>query len=136
MTSPRQNKLFLALCGNAVLLGLVLLTMWSRGPVLPAAYGQTMPTPAPVTPGALTVVPAQFSSSTFGCYLLDTDRQTLCVYTFSPGTHDLHMEAARDLQFDRQLKLYNTSPPPSQMQRLADRAAQPPRAFPAPQPRD
>ena len=129
MTPPAARKLFLALCGNAVLLGLILLTMWTRGPATPA-FAEAAPPSA--SANGITVVPAQFSQQTFGCYLLDADRQTLCVYTFHPGEHDLHLEAARDVQYDRLLKLYNTTPPPTQVQQLADRAAQPPRVVPRP----
>jgi hypothetical protein len=130
MTPTAHRKLFLALCGNAVLLGLILLSMWTRGAATPA-LAQGLPS---ASAGGITVVPAQFSQQTFGCYLLDADRQTLCVYTFHPLEHDLHMEAARDVQYDRLMKFYNTSPPPTEMQRLAERAAEPPRTVTPPPP--
>jgi hypothetical protein len=107
MAAPTARKLFLVLCGNAVLLGLILMSTWSRGSAAAAALADGPPpaVSAPVPPaGGLTVVPAQFSATTFGCYLLDSGRGSLCVYTFHPGEHDLHLEAARDLQFDRQAR--------------------------------
>ena len=129
MTHARQNKLFLALCGNAVLLGLIAVSAWPRAGAAPA-LGQTTPPPVSATADGVTIVPAQLSSSTFGCYLLDANQQTLCVYQYRPGEHELRLEAARDVQYDRRLKLYNTTPPPAEVQRLADRAAQPPRTLP------
>ena len=130
MTAIAHRKLFLVLCGNAVLLGLILASMWTRGPATPA-FGETMAAGSAI---GITVVPAQFSSSTYGCYLLDADHQSLCVYTFHPGEHDLHLEAARDVEYDRRLKLFNTSPPPTEVQKLADRAAEPPRTVTPPPP--
>ena len=94
-------------------------------------YPATAAAPAGA-PGGVTLMPAQLAPQVYGCYLMDADRQTLCVYSYKPGEHDLHLEAARDVEYDRLLKLYNTSPPPTQVQRLADRAAEPARALPPP----
>ncbi len=122
--AQRSDKLFLALCGNAVLLGLIALSLWKGGT---PAVAQAAPA---TVPGGLTIMPAQLAPQVYGCYLMDADRQALCVYSYKPGEHDLHLEAARDVEFDRLLKLYNTSPPPTQVQQLAAMAAQPARAAP------
>ena len=123
MTTPTARKLYLALCGNAVLLGLILISTWTRRP---AASAQQVPPTATATAGVgtgMTIMPAQLSPQTWGCYLLDADRQTLCVYQYRPGEHELRLDAARDVSFDRNLKQFNTSPPPAEVQHLADRAA-------------
>ena len=115
----RSRKLYLALCGNAALLGLILASMWARRPA--AAVAQAAP-PAVATAG-MSIMPGQLSPQTWGCYLLDADRQTLCVYSYRPGEHELRLDAARDVQYDRSLKQFNTTPPPTEVGRLADRAA-------------
>ncbi len=128
-TAPRPSKLYLALYANAALLGLILLTLWSRGGVPAPAYGQMVPQAATSANG-VTIMPGQLSPQTYGCYLLDADKQTLCVYQFSPGEHDLRLAAARDVQYDRQLRNFNTTPPPTDVLRLSQRAAQTPAAVP------
>ena len=124
MPAQRSGKLYLVLCANAVLLALVLASTWARRSAAQQATGgniqQVMQ--ASVAP---TIMPAQLSPQTWGCYLMDPANQTLCVYSFRPGEHELRLEASRDVQYDRQLKQYNTTPPPTQVQRLAAQAATP-----------
>ena len=62
----------------------------------------------------------QFSINTWGCYLLDVDRDTLCAYEFFPGDKELRLIAARNYMYDRQLQDFNTVPSPLEVQRLVD----------------
>jgi hypothetical protein len=137
---PGQNKIFIALCVNAVILGLILLALVSRGdsPIgVPAAFGQQQPAqPAAVGGGGgIFVAPAQLSSTTWGCYLMDVDHQTLCVYQYSPGEKMLRFTASRTFRYDRQLDDYNTLPSPSEMKDLAARQNEPPRGVTPPAPK-
>ena len=106
------NRTVLALGINAVLLLLILISISTKDV---RALGQTVasPIPAPaVTPPAapLTVMPCQLSQNTWGCYVMDPANQTLSVYQYLPH-EELRLLAARDMQYDRRLKQYNTSPP-------------------------
>jgi hypothetical protein len=118
------------LIGNGILLLAVAGLLAGR--VLPTAGGQTTTIAIPVTmpsaepqPSQLTVVPAQISSNQFGCYLLDATHQTLSVYQYQPGDNDLKFLAARDVSFDHLVKSYNTSPPPSEIKTIVERAMTP-----------
>ncbi len=117
MRTRRRNSLAFALYLNAALLAALLLTLWTRGPTLAApAFGQTQ---APIAGGAgLFVVPAQFSNSSWGCYLLDVDSQTLCAYQYFPAERKLHLVAARNFKYDRQLGDFNTQPSPDEIKDL------------------
>jgi hypothetical protein len=115
---------------NAILL--LVVTALLIGRVLPTAGGQTTTTAMPVTvpsadpqPSLLTVVPAQISTNQFGCYLLDSTHQTLSVYQYQPGDNDLKFLAARDVSFDHLVKSYNTSPSPSEIKTIVERAMAP-----------
>jgi hypothetical protein len=125
MRTRRRNSLVFALYVNAALLLAVLLTLWARGsePALAAsALGQVQPA---VAGGAgLFVVPAQFSSNSWGCYLLDVDSQTLCAYQYFPGERNLHLVAARNFKYDRQLGDFNTQPSPDEIEDLVRKAHQ------------
>jgi hypothetical protein len=68
--------------------------------------------PQPIAGGAgLFLMPAQLSPSTWGCYVMDVDRQTLMVYYYAPTDRKLRLMAARDFTFDRQLRQFNTDEP-------------------------
>ena len=83
------------------------------------AFGQQMP----IGGGAgVFIVPGQFSSNTWGCYLMDVDAQTLCAYQFYPGDKQLRLIAARYFRYDRKLKNFNTpSPSPDEVSQLIAR---------------
>jgi hypothetical protein len=135
---PGQNKIFIALCVNAAILGLILLALVSRGdsPVgLPSAFAQQQQPSAVGGGGGIFVAPAQLSSTTWGCYLMDVDHQTLCVYQYSPGEKMLRFAASRTFRYDRQLDDYNTLPAPSEMKDLAARQNEPPRGVTTPAPK-
>jgi hypothetical protein len=122
----RPNKALLAaLYVNAALLAGILLAVASRdsGPTLvPAAFAQHQP---PIAGGAgLFMMPAQFSTNTWGCYLMDVDQQTLCAYQYLPGEHQLRLVAARNFRYDRKLGNYNTAnPSPLEVKDLIEKEA-------------
>jgi len=70
-------------------------------------------------------MPAQFSSNTWGCYVMDVDSQTLCAYQFLPGEKQLRLIAARNFRFDRRLGNFNTVPAPLDVKDLVDKEQQP-----------
>ena len=56
-------------------------------------------------------MPAQFTTTTFGCYLMDIDAQTLCAYQYLPPDKKLRLVAARNFRWDRRLGNFNTEQP-------------------------
>lgn len=120
----RHNKLSLALFANAIALALVALALFakndSRFPsVIPAAFGQNQPA---IGGGAgVFIVPAQFNSNTYGCYIMDVDAQTLCAYVMYPGEHNFRLVAARTYKYDRRLNNYNTTPSPNEIKALVEK---------------
>lgn len=128
MSSPRpaRNPIVLALYANAAALFLILLVIagrvistggmtWFDEPV----YGQQA---QPVAGGgSLFLMPAQLSSNTWGCYVLDANAQTLTVYQYYSGEKMLRLVAARNVRFDRQLSSYQTAPPPAEVQQMVER---------------
>jgi hypothetical protein len=125
------NRVVLVLGANAILLLLILVAMITRdGRGLGAtAFGQSLITPVSAPAGGLTVMPCQLSPNTWGCYVMDPMNQTLCVYQYLPH-EELKLLAARDIQYDRKLGNYNTSPPPTEIKAMVERAEEPGRAAP------
>ncbi len=116
---------------NAVLLGWIGFTLASRSGGITANIPELMPMamaqPAqgPIAGGAgLFLMPAQFSSNTWGCYVMDVDSQTLCAYQFLPGDKQLRLIAARNFRFDRRLGNYNTLPAPLDVKDLVEKEGQ------------
>jgi hypothetical protein len=134
MLRIKSNRTVLALCANAFILLLILLAIVSRdGRLLPGstAFGQLQLIPPTAPSNGLTVMPGQLSPNTWGCYVIDPVNQTLSVYQFSPGEHNLRLAAARDIQYDRRLGSFNTTPAPSEIKGMLERADEPTRAAPA-----
>ncbi len=118
--SRRLTPTTIAIYVVAALLLANLVAMLSRGRSgLPSAFAEQ----PPIAGGAgIFVMPAQLSSNMWGCYLLDVDTGTLCVYQFSPANKtELKFLAARDYKSDRRLKNFNTSPAPEEIKDLVDR---------------
>jgi hypothetical protein len=127
------NRTLFALCANGLILLLILLAIVGRdGRLLSGspAFGQYRTISQPAPPGGLTVMPGQLSPNTWGCYVIDTQNQTLSVYQFSPGEHLLRLAAARDIEYDRQLSTFNTTPQPREIKEMLERADEPVRATP------
>lgn len=128
--ASRSRAIVTALYVNAALLGGVLLVLLARG----GGGGLSLATPAfaaqpqmpPVAGGnGVYLMPAQFSMNIWGCYLLDTDKQTMCAYQFLPGEKQLRFIAAREFREDMGIKRWNTSPDPAEVKRLVDLQAAP-----------
>ena len=96
--------------------------------LLPVAFAQQQQgqnRQAPIAGGAgLFVMPAQLSGNTWGCYLMDVDRGTLCVYQFLPGARQLQFVASRNFAQDTRLSNFNTSPTPTEIQELVNKQDQ------------
>jgi hypothetical protein len=126
--SRRNRPLLVALYINAALLLAVLVALLGRGNMpsfLSSAYGAPL-SPQPIAGGAnLYLMPAQFSQTTWGCYVLDIDTQALCAYRYRPtndGT-DLQLVAVRKIAYDRKLTNFNTTPTPAEVKQLVEQAA-------------
>jgi hypothetical protein len=106
----RSNALAYALYANAiVLLGIFLVLLSQRSAMVSPAMAEPMQAPI-AGGGGIFVMPCQLHPSVWGCYLLDTDRQTLCAYEYRAGEKALVLTAARDFRYDLQLKNYDTFP--------------------------
>jgi hypothetical protein len=119
----RKNAVVVALYVNATLLLAVLVALLSgaRIPsVLSEAYGAA-PAPMPIAGGSgIYLMPAQFTASNFGCYVMDVDAQTLCAYQWFP-TGKLRLVAARNFRHDRRLHDFNTDhPTPAEVEKLVE----------------
>jgi len=120
--SALGSSLAKALWANCVVLVAIFLVLLCRnqGSGMPAfssaAFGQQMP----IGGGAgVFIVPGQFSTNTWGCYLMDVDAETLCAYQFYPGDKQLRLIASRYFRFDRRLKNFNTgTPSPAEVEQL------------------
>jgi hypothetical protein len=119
MTESRVSRqLVYALYVNAALLLAILLVLAGRGRgVVETANAQstpgdvTAPNVAPIAGGGgIFVMPCQLHPEVWGCYVLDTNRQTLCTYEYRAGEKALVLSAARNFRFDLDLKNYNTFP--------------------------
>jgi len=127
MRKPRRrNPVAIALYVNAAVLVAILAVLLARDsgqPMLPAAaFAQAQP-PGIAGGAGIFIMPAQFSSNLWGCYILDVDKQTLCAYTASGSPPQLKLVAARDYRWDRSLKNFNTAPSPQEVQDLAAKEA-------------
>lgn len=118
--SRRRNPVAVALYVNATLLLAILVALLAREnsiSLLPAARAEG---PAMVGGGSLFLIPGQFSERTYGCYLMDTDTQTLCVYKFDGAATSLKLIAARNFRHDRRLGHVNTEPDPKEVEKMVE----------------
>jgi hypothetical protein len=144
--STPKNRIATALWVNAAIMGAILMTLVLRQPsgtFLPLALGDdgrpgTLYPPPIAGGGGVFLMPAQFSTNVWGCYLMDIDKQTLVAYSCSGSPPQLRLTAARSFSYDLRLKNYNTEKPwPDEVKKLwekqqaADRAAT---TMPAPPP--
>jgi hypothetical protein len=120
---PGQRAVAVALYLNAGLLALIAVALFSRDgagsiSLLPAAHAAEGP--AMGGGGNLYLIPGQFSERTYGCYLMDTDAQTLCVYRFDGAATKLKLIAARNFRHDRRLGHVNTEPDPKEVEVMVE----------------
>ena len=127
--SRRRNPVAVALFLNAGLLFAIVAVLVARSggaadqSLLPAAFAQAQP-PGIAGGAGVFIMPAQFSSNLWGCYIMDVDQQTLCAYTCSGSPPRLRLVAARNFRWDRGLKNYNTdNPSPQEVQDLIAKEA-------------
>jgi hypothetical protein len=116
----RASAIAYALWANAVVLVAILVVLVGRDNsfrLTPAAFGQAQP----LGGGGLYVMPAQISSSVWGCYVMDIDQQTLCGYAMTGSPPELKLVAARSFRFDRQLHQVNTTPLPSEVRAMLEK---------------
>jgi len=113
MISSNVNKsIVYALYFNGAILLAILIALIGRGRSgYDIAAAQVAADQPPITGGnGIFVMPCQLHPDVWGCYLVDTNRQTLAVYEYRAGEKALVLSAARDFRFDLDLKNYNTSP--------------------------
>ena len=125
---PRQNRrrsgraVVVALYVNAALIAAGVIALVARDgtsiSLLPSAYAADGP--AIGGGGNLYLIPGQFSERTYGCYLMDTDSQTLCVYRFDGAATQLKLVAARNFRHDRRLGHVNTAPDPKEVELMVE----------------
>ena len=122
-TRRRRNAVALALYVNAAVLLAVLVALLSRGgpslSILPRALGAEGAQPI-AGGGSLYLMPGQMSLNKFGCYVMDTDSQTLCVYEYYAGDKALRLVAARNFRNDRRLGNFNTDPDPRDVEKWVE----------------
>ena len=121
--SARRNPLAVALYVNAALLLAIVAVLIARDPAptfVAPAMGQLQPT---VGGGAgLYLMPGQFSTNVWGCYIMDVDQQTLCAYTVTGSPPQLRLVAARNFRYDRRLGNFNTpNPSPLEVKELVEK---------------
>jgi hypothetical protein len=126
MSQPNRSRpLVYALYVNAFLLFAILLAVITRGSgtALPLAGAAAIAPNTMAGGNGLYVMPAQLFTNIFGCYVLDTEKQTLCCYSYKDGT--LRLIASRSIAWDRQLTNFNTSPDPDEIRKLVQIGQQP-----------
>lgn len=121
MSETSSSGIRRALYVNAALLAAILAYLVGRGNGGSAAFAQPM---QPIAGGAgLFMMPAQFSQTRWGCYLMDVDSQTLLAYEYDQGNRMLNLVAARGFGQDRRLRNLNTNPSPDEIRSLLDKEA-------------
>jgi hypothetical protein len=65
-------------------------------------------------------VPGQITRDSYGVYLVDPEKGTICVYQYLVTAKSLRLLASRNYVFDVQLDDYNTQPPPRQIKELVE----------------
>ena len=119
----RHSSLATVLWINAVLLAGILGVLISHGngpSLIPVAQGQQLNNIG--GGGGVYVIPAQFSATQWGCYLIDIDQQNLVAYEFFGGEKQLKFVAARSFKYDRRISNYSTSPSPADIEKIVKQA--------------
>jgi hypothetical protein len=131
-----SRQLVYALWANAALLLAILVVLAGRGRSEVSVANAQAATPEMASPvgsssaapiaggGGIFVMPCQLHPEVWGCYLVDTQRQTLCVYEYRAGEKALVLSGARNFRFDLDLKNYNTFPAWYLIKKAVDEAGQ------------
>lgn len=93
--------------------------------VLELGYGASRATAQVTSIGGggndMLVVGGQITKDSYGLYLVDMKRKSLCVYQWLPASRKLRLMAARTLEYDVQLDEYNADKPtPRDVKRLVE----------------
>jgi hypothetical protein len=109
-----RHRLVVALLSlNLAALVLLACILFRNAEITPAAMAQVPSAETASVP--YVVVPGQLAQNAWGCYVLDTKTQSLCIYQYSPGEKLLRLAAARHIAHDMGLKSFNTMPLPSEV---------------------
>ena len=119
----RKNPVVMAVWANAILLAGILVAMLSRGgmPTFARAAFAADQVPPIAGGGGVFIMPAQLGRDTWGCYLIDVDRQNLVVYDYLPGVNKLKLVAARSYKYDRDLHDLSTEPTTEEIRRTVEK---------------
>ncbi len=96
----------------------ILLVLLNRGRGGSEAFADAPQQPPIAGGNGVFVMPAQMHPNIWGCYLLDLNHQTICTYEYRAGQQALVLTAARDFEYDLQLKNLNTYPAWYDIQKL------------------
>jgi hypothetical protein len=121
--TPKSNAVAIALYVNAAILLAILAVLLGRDRLgLPTAYGDlSVPQQMPIAGGnGIYVMPCQLHPSVWGCEVLDTNHQTLCIYDYRADKQSLVLTASRFIGYDTQLKDFNTEPSWHEVQKLVE----------------
>jgi hypothetical protein len=124
MNHSSRSPIVYALYANAALLLAILAVLLSRGQtgMSSPAVAQSVPEQPIAGGNGIFVMPCQLHPAVWGCYLIDTQRQSLCVYEYRAGEKALILSAARNFRYDLDLKNYNTFPAWYDIQKAVDDA--------------
>lgn len=101
----------------------VLLSVIATCLILEIGFGASSATAQVTSVGGsdVLVVGGQITKDSYGLYLVDMKRQSLCVFQWLPGTRKLRLMAARTFKYDVQLDEYNADKPtPREVKRLVE----------------
>ena len=128
MNNPERNRsLVFALYLNAAIFFAILLVLISRNGSS-VSMAQAAPAVAPIAGGdGIYVMPAQYLQNVWGCYVLNTQKQTLSAYAFYGNSNhpELRLIASRGIEWDRQLTNFNTGPDPEDIKKMVQLGQQP-----------
>lgn len=119
-----QKLVVVLLSLNIAMVALLLATVLRSGEIMPAAWAQlpqVPPIPASRDARDVIVAPGQISTNQWGCYVLDTRANTLCIYQYTPADRMLRLQAARAITQDLRLASFNTTPQPSEVAELVEK---------------
>ncbi len=116
-----QKLVVVLLSLNVAIVAVLLATLMRSPEMMPTAWAQLPPMQPPPASRDVIVAPGQLAPNQWGCYVLDTRANTLCIYQYSPGERLLRLQASRAITQDLQLTSFNTMPQPAEVADLVDK---------------
>jgi len=111
-----------AAVGAAVRWGVSLALAAAAGGLAARLIGSPSPagaqSAADALPGGIVAVAGQITKDTYGLYLVDLRRGTVCMYQYLSRSRTFRLVAARTFVYDLQLDSYNTEPLPKEIQKM------------------